>query len=251
MQAPRPDPAEAPRAVAQSGATPTMAEMMRIDLHCHSEASHDSRTPLSSFVQRCKTRGISVQAITDHNQVWGAKKLQEMCQGTGLTVIVGEEISSSEGELIGLFLEEKIPAGLSAKETIAHIKAQGGLVLLPHGFDPLKRWRLRPEVLEHLSSHIDIVETFNARISRPHWNRVAMRWADQHQLPQSAGSDAHTLAQVGNAWVQTPQRPINGPEDLLEALRVGTVMGRWTHPVVAFAYKIWDFAHRRTALPPT
>lgn len=240
----------APGEVAESGATPAPAGvvpkgMMRMDLHCHSEASHDCRTPLSSFPARCAARGISVQAITDHNEVWGAQKLQAMAQGTALTVIVGEEVSSRDGEVVGLFLKEKIPAGLSAEETVAAIKAQGGLVLLPHGFDPLKRWRLRPEVLERVANDIDIIETFNARISRPRWNRVAMRWADAHHLPKSAGSDAHTLGQVGDAWVQTPQRPIRGPEDVLAALRNGTVMGQWTHPVLAFAYKMWDFARRR------
>lgn len=240
----------APGEVAESGATPAPAGvvpkgMMRIDLHCHSEASHDCGTPLSSFPQRCAARGISVQAITDHNEIWGGQKLQEIAQGTGLTVIVGEEVSTCDGEIVGLFLKEKIPAELSAEETIARIKSQGGLVLLPHGFDPLKRWRLRPEALDRVGNDIDIIETFNARISRPRWNRVAMRWAEAHGRPKSAGSDAHTLAQVGDAWVQTSIRPINGPQDLLEALRAGIVMGQWTHPALAFAYKMWDFAKRR------
>ncbi|WP_240631344.1 PHP domain-containing protein [Meiothermus granaticius] len=223
--------------------------MMRIDLHCHSEASHDCCTPLTSFPARCAARGINVQAITDHNEVWGAQKLQTLAQGSGLTVIVGEEISSRDGELIGLFLNEKIPPGLSAEETVAAIRAQGGLVLLPHGFDPLKRWRLNPEALEQLADNIDIIETFNARISRPHWNRVAVRWAETHQRLQSAGSDAHTLGQVGDAWVQTPQRPICGPSDLLQALREGTVMGHWTHPAWAFVLKMWDFARPRRSPP--
>lgn len=223
--------------------------MMRIDLHCHSEASHDCRTPLTSFPARCAARGISVQAITDHNEIWGAQKLQTLVQGSGLTVIVGEEISSRDGELIGLFLNEKISPGLSAEETVAAIRAQGGLVLLPHGFDPLKRWRLKPEALEQLANNIDIIETFNARISQPHWNRVAVRWAETHQRIQSAGSDAHTLGQVGDAWVQTPQRPIREPSDLLQALREGTVMGRWTHPAWAFVLKMWDFAWQRR--PPS
>lgn len=240
----------APGEVAESGATPAPAGvvpkgMMRMDLHCHSEASHDCRTPLASFPQRDGARGISVQAITDHNEVWGAQKLQEMAEGTGFTVIVGEEVSTRDGEIVGLFLKEKIPEGLSAEETVERIRAQGGLTLLPHGFDPLKRWRLRPEVLERVANDIDIIETFNARISRPRWNRVAMRWAEAHNRPKSAGSDAHTLGQVGDAWVQTPIRPINGPQDLLEALKVGTVMGQWTHPAIAFAYKMWDFARRR------
>ena len=242
-----PTPAPTSHEVASSGATPAPAGlvpagMMRLDLHCHSEASHDSRTPLSVFAQRCAQRGIRVQAITDHNQIWGAQQLQEQnANNPDFIVIVGEEVSSREGEIVGLFLHELIPAGLSAKETIERIKAQGGLVLLPHGFDPLKRFRLQPQVRERLAEQIDIVETFNGQISRPLWNRRALEWAEAHGKPKSAGSDAHTLARVGSAWVQTPVRAIESPQDLLQALREGTVMGEWTHPLVSFAQKMWDF----------
>ena len=119
---------------------------MKIDLHCHSEASADCSTPLELFPARCRERGVWVQAITDHDQIWGAQKLQEMVEeekikkaGFPLTIIVGEEVSTLYGEIIGLFLKEKVPAGMSPKETVAAIKEQGGLVLLPHGFDPLNR----------------------------------------------------------------------------------------------------------------
>jgi predicted metal-dependent phosphoesterase TrpH len=221
------------------------AGLMRVDLHCHSEASADCRTPLAAFPVRCARRGISVQAITDHNEVWGAQKLRALAAGTGLTVIVGEEVSTRDGEIVGLFLESKIEAGLSAEETIERIRAQGGLVLLPHGFDPLKRARLTPQALERVGRGIDIVEAFNARISRPTYNRAAAAWADAHGLPKSAGSDAHIERDIGDAWVQTPTRDIDGPAALLEALRAGTVMGEWTHPVFAFAEKMVDLARRR------
>ena len=111
---------------------------LRLDLHCHSEASVDCITPLNAFPARCREQGIDIQAITDHNEIWGAQRLRELA-GDDLTVIVGEEVSTSEGEIIGLFLKEKIPKGLSPEETVAEIKAQGGLVLLPHGFDPARR----------------------------------------------------------------------------------------------------------------
>lgn len=259
MPEPTPQPpVEAPLApkataaeVAASGATPAPAGMvpegmMRMDLHCHSEASSDCRTPLAEFPQRCLARGISVQAITDHNEVWGAQLLQDIAQKVeGFTVIVGEEVSTLEGEIVGLFLKERIAPGLSPEETVEQIKAQGGLVLLPHGFDPLKRNRLRPSALARIADQIDIVESFNARISRAKWNRVAGEWAESHNLPKSAGSDAHTLADVGDAWVQTPKRSIEGPQDLLAALKEGTVMGEWTHPALAFIQKMWDFGRRK------
>jgi predicted metal-dependent phosphoesterase TrpH len=236
--------------VASAGATPapagfTPVGMMRMDLHCHSEASMDCRTPLSEFPARCLARGIRVQAITDHNQIWGAQRLQELCaDNPNLTVIVGEEISTRDGEIIGLFLREVVPAGMSAEETVERIKAQGGLVLLPHGFDPLKRFHLKLDALQRVAADIDIVETFNSHISRPRWNRRALEWAEQHQKLKSAGSDAHTLARVGAAWVQTPIRAIETPQDLQQALAQGTVMGEWKHPFVAYAQKLLDFVRR-------
>ena len=168
---------------------------MKIDLHCHTEASADCSTPLALFPARCRERGVRVQAITDHNEIWGAQKLQEMVEeeaikkaGFPLTIIVGEEVSTTHGEIIGLFLKERIPAGMSPKETVASITEQGGLVLLPHGFDPLKRWRLQPAALETIEDQIDIVETFNARISQLRWNQAAVDWTKAHGRPMSVES---------------------------------------------------------------
>jgi predicted metal-dependent phosphoesterase TrpH len=221
---------------------------MRIDLHCHSEASPDSSSPFIDIANRCLEKEISVQAITDHNCIWGAQELQQYVNARNdlpLTIIVGEEISTTEGELIGLFLTEKVEAGLTPEETVREIKDQGGLVLLPHGFDPLKRWHLRVEAREKIRSSIDIVETFNSRISRPYWNHAAMKWAEEHGGLVSAGSDAHTVADVGNAWVEVPARPLRSPQDLLSALAEGTPMGVWTHPVIAFLYKMVDRTRRK------
>jgi predicted metal-dependent phosphoesterase TrpH len=218
--------------------------LMKIDLHCHSQASTDCITPIEQIPARCRERQIRVQAITDHNEIWGAQKLQELAarNGDALTVIVGEEVSTSEGEIIGLFLQEKIPAGLSPEETVERIIGQGGLVLLPHGFDPLKRFRLQDVARERVAGKIQIVETFNARISRPTWNRAAVSWAEKAGKLMSAGSDSHTLADIGEAWVEVPQQPITNPEELLKALQGGVPMGEWTHPVRAYAYKMLDRA---------
>lgn len=241
--------------VAAAGATPAMARvvpagMMRMDLHCHSEASADCRTRLNEIPWRCHEQGIGVQAITDHNEIWGAQLLRETNPNPKITFIVGEEISSHDGEIIGLFLREKVASGLSAEETVAAIKSQGGLVLIPHGFDPLKRFHIRFEALERIADQVDIVETFNAHISRPHWNHRALEWAEQYGKLKSAGSDAHTLARMGAAWVQTPDRLIQTPQDLLVALKEGTVMGEWTHPVWAYLQKLWDFGRRSLSPSP-
>ena len=225
---------------------------MKIDLHCHTEASADCSTPLELFPARCRARGVWVQAITDHNEIWGAQKLQEMVEeekikkaGFPLTIIVGEEVSTIHGEIIGLFLKEKIPAGMTPRETVDAITEQGGLVVLPHGFDPLKRWRLQPAALETIEDEINVVETFNARISQLRWNQAAVDWAKLHGVPMSAGSDAHTLSDIGSAWVEVPVQKIQTPQDLVKALAAGVPVGEWTHPVVAFAYKFWDRSLRR------
>jgi predicted metal-dependent phosphoesterase TrpH len=228
---------------------------MKIDLHCHTEASADCSTPLALFPARCRERGVRIQAITDHNEIWGAQKLQEMMEeeevkkaGFPLTVIVGEEVSTLQGEIIGLFLKERIPAGMPPQETVSAIREQSGVVLLPHGFDPLKRWRLQPAALETIEDEIDVVETFNARISRPRWNQAAVDWAKRHEVPMSAGSDAHTLADIGSAWVEVPVQQIQSPQDLLRALQSGVPVGEWTHPVIAFMYKFWDRSLRRLGI---
>lgn len=218
-------------------------QVMRMDLHLHTEVSHDCRTPLRdipAWMLRTNTRAI---AVTDHDQQRGGPALQQIIRDMELddrlSVICGEEVTTSEGELIGLFLKERIEPKLSPEETVRQIKAQGGLVLLQHGFDPLKRYRLRPEATERIQGDIDIVESFNSRLSRHHWNRVAAQWGKERGLPLSAGSDAHTLRDIGEAWVETPFRLIHTPEDLLAALREGVVAGRWTHPMQAFGLKQW------------
>lgn len=231
-------------------------QMMKMDLHCHSEASADCGTLLEWFPPRLRAQGIRVQAITDHNEIWGAQKLQEMVAAETavaetaagappLTVIVGEEVSTNEGEIIGLFLKEKIPAGLSPEETVARIQAQDGVVVLPHGFDPLKRYRLTPEARARVVDDIDVIEAFNARVSRRRYNEAAVTWAEAHDVPVCAGSDAHTLRDVGSAWVEVPEKEIEGPDDLLFLLEGVTPTGKWVHPVLAYIYKTWDRLRNR------
>lgn len=218
--------------------------LIKIDLHCHTEASPDCVTPIELIPGRCREQGINIQAITDHNLVWGAEKLKELVKESDhradeLTIVVGEEITTSRGELIGLFLKESIEAGLSPEETVEKIESQGGLVLLPHGFDPLKRWRLTPSARDRIANSIHIVETFNTRVSRRHWNQEAVIWSQARGKLMSAGSDAHTIDDIGTAWVEARPQAIDGPADLLAALDGGIPVGKWRHPVIAFLFKLW------------
>ncbi len=218
-------------------------QVMRVDLHTHTEVSPDCKTPLRDIPGWMLRTNTRVLAVTDHDQYRGGPELQAIVRDLGLedrlSVIAGEEITTREGELIGLFLQERIPPQLSPEETVQAIKAQGGLVLLQHGFDPLKRHRLRPEATARIAEQVDIVEVFNSRLSRHHWNRVAEAWAQERGLPVCAGSDAHTLRDIGEAWVEAPFRTVQTPEQLLAVLREGVVAGRWTHPVYAFGQKQW------------
>lgn len=215
---------------------------MKIDLHCHTEASADCITPIELIPQRCLEQGIRIQAITDHDEIWGAQEVQKLVRNNPeleLEIIVGEEVMTNMGEIIGLFLNEKIEPGLSPEETVRQIRAQGGLVLLPHGFDPIKRFRLKDSAREAIAQDIDIVESYNARISNLKWNQAAADWAGAHDLPVSAGSDAHLLTDIGAAWLEAPFELVNTPQDLLHSLQQGVPTGIWTHPVQAFLQKQW------------
>jgi len=178
-------------------------------------------------VKTCRRKGINCLAITDHNTIVGALKFRELAP---FPIIVGEEIMTLSGELIGYFLQEEIPRGLSAEETVARIKSQGGLVCLPHPFDRLTRSPLGSREREKLLPRIDIVEVFNSRTVFPGALAKARLFAHQNGLLASAGSDAHLPHEVGNAYVEMP--PFNGPEEFLASLRQGKIFGRPANPLI-------------------
>ena len=206
---------------------------MRLDLHSHSLASHDCDTPLELIAPACKVAGIDVLAVTDHNEIWGALELAKHAT-PDLQIIVGEEVYTSEGEIIGLFLTELIPRGLTPEATVERIHAQGGIALLPHGFDPLKPSRLTPAARARVSGQLDVIEGLNGHVSWTGWNAQAVLWGNLNGKPLSAGSDAHRAKDLGSVYVETPTRTIATPNDLLEALRTGNLQGRWRNPVFSF-----------------
>lgn len=206
---------------------------MRLDLHSHSLASYDCDTPLELIAPACKVAGIDVLAVTDHNEIWGALELAEHTT-PDLQIIVGEEVYTTEGEIIGLFLTELIPRGLTPEQTLERIHAQGGIALLPHGFDPLKPSRLTPAARARVAAQLEIIEGLNGHVSWTGWNTQAALWGNLNGKPLSAGSDAHRAKDLGSVYVETPTRTINGPADLLEALKNGNLHGRWRNPVVSF-----------------
>ena len=203
--------------------------MLKADFHIHTRYSIDCNTPLDKLIERCIERGVNCVAIADHGTAEGALKLKEMAP---FKVIIAEEILTPEGEIMGMFLQETIASGLSVEETLSRIKAQDGLVCIPHPFDRFRPSAMRLETLERIVGQVDIVEVFNAR-TIPFYNRDRIRaFAAKYNLHQSAGSDAHTLAEVGNAYVEMPE--FNGRDDFLQSLAEGRICGRSTNPLRHF-----------------
>lgn len=205
---------------------------LRCDLHNHTHFSPDSILSPEELVRRCQKREIGCVAVTDHNTVRGGVEVKRIVEERGiegLRVIVGEEVRSAEGEILGLFLGEDVPRGLSAEETIERIRAQGGLVGVPHPFDWL-RSALDYQRMKELADRIDFIESYNARIIFPHHNRKAGRFAAEHGLAVSAASDAHSPWEVGRAYVTV--REFDGPQEFLAALRDGRIGGRLSSPLI-------------------
>lgn len=195
------------------------ASRAHLDLHCHSSASYDSLASPAGLARAAAERGLTHLAITDHERIDGALRAREAAP-EGLTVIVGEEVHSREGDLIALYLERPVPPGLSALETVAAIHEQGGLVGIPHPFD---RWRssglaaLPEERLASLLAEIDYLEAFNGRVPYAAANERAAALAAAHGLPGIASSDAHTVLEVGIAYTILPG-PIDSAAELKAAL---------------------------------
>jgi predicted metal-dependent phosphoesterase TrpH len=197
---------------------------IKVDMHTHSEYSPDSRTPLASQATAIKAAGLNVVCATDHNTIEGALRLRELADG--FRVIVGEEVSSRDGEIIGLFLDKAVPRGLSAEETIARIHDQGGLVSVPHPFSRNRRFHLRRAALERVWKDIDCIEVFNAREAFTQDNVRAAAFAKEKGLPGAVGSDAHRASEIGRAWVEVEE--FAGRDDFIAALREGSVIGKLT-----------------------
>jgi predicted metal-dependent phosphoesterase TrpH len=197
---------------------------IKVDMHTHSEYSPDSRTPLASQAAAVRAAGLDVVCATDHNTIEGALRLRELADG--FRVIVGEEVSSRDGEIIGLFLDKPVPRGLSAEETIARIRDQGGLVSVPHPFSRNRRFHLRRSVLERVWTDIDCIEVFNAREAFTQDNVRAAAFANEKGLPGAVGSDAHRASEIGRAWVEVEE--FAGRDDFIAALREGSIIGKLT-----------------------
>ncbi len=194
--------------------------VIKVDMHVHTCYSKDGLLSPEEIVEHCQRKGLGALAITDHNSIAGALAVRDMAP---FPVIVGQEVSTSQGEVMGLFLAREVPRGLSPPDAIALIKEQGGLAGIPHPFDRLRREALGKRFLEGIAGELDFVEGFNSRVTLAGDNRQAQEFAGSRGLPCTAGSDAHSGYELGRAYVE--MSPFNGKEEFLESLASGHIVG--------------------------
>jgi predicted metal-dependent phosphoesterase TrpH len=213
--------------------------LIDVDLHMHTDHSGDCATPVEVLLASAREQGLGAIAVTDHNEISGAlearKQAAELDPAHPVKVIVAEEVKTAEqGEVIGLFIEEKIPRGLSLEETVAEIKRQGGLVYVPHPFD---RMHSVPDY-EHLLSildDVDAIEVFNPRVAIGAFNEEAVRFAAKYRIVAGAGSDSHVAQGLGSVRIR--MRDFDGPAEFLQSLRDADILTRPTSLLYVQALK--------------
>jgi hypothetical protein len=196
--------------------------LIDVDLHMHTDHSTDCATPVEVLLASARDQGLGAIAVTDHNEISGALDAAAKADAYGVRVIVGEEVkTASQGEVIGLFLSERIPRGLTLAETVAEIRRQGGLVYVPHPFD---RMHAVPDY-EHLLAivgDVDAIEVYNPRVAIGSFNEEAARFAAKYRIPAGAGSDAHVPQGLGSVRIR--MRDFDGPAEFLESLREADIV---------------------------
>ncbi len=218
--------------------------MWRVDFHLHTRFSPDSLTSPEAALRAARARGLARLVVTDHNTIAGALEARRLAPAF---VIVGEEVMTTEGELLAYFLEEGVPAGLPPEEALARLRAQGAFVAAAHPFDVRRRGHWAPDALERIAPLLDAVEGFNARCFSARANRRAVQFAADHGLLVLAGSDAHTAAEIGRGvMVLPPFEPTAAGlrAALRESRPAGAVSPPWV--MVASRYAKW---RKRLASP--
>jgi predicted metal-dependent phosphoesterase TrpH/glycosyltransferase involved in cell wall biosynthesis len=221
-------------------------KLIDVDLHMHTDHSPDCATPVEVLLETAQDRGLGAIAVTDHNEISGALEAREMARRLdGLQVIVAEEIKTAEqGEVIGLFIEERIAPGMTMAETIAKIRDQGGLVYVPHPFDRLHSVPDYEHLLE-IVEEIDILEVFNPRVALTAFNEEAERFARKYRIVPGAGSDSHVAQGLGSVRVRI--HDFEGPHEFLEAMRDADITRKHKNLIYVQALKFLQTTGRPKA----
>jgi hypothetical protein len=206
---------------------------LRADFHSHSHYSRDSVINPQSFVDNCVRKGVTCIAVTDHNEIEGAFVIQKLAaeRAAGkLKVVIGEEVKTAEGEIIGLFLKELVARGMSPEDTIDAIHAQGGLAVIPHPYDVFRRSVLTDEAIERVKTRVDAIEGFNCRNILAKHDQKARDTAAAVDKPITLGTDSHSPWELGGASLEIDD--FETPEEMLSSLRGGRIVGGRSLPMV-------------------
>ncbi|MDL1901582.1 histidinol-phosphatase [Anaerolineae bacterium CFX9] len=204
-----------------------MTDRWIVDLHSHTYYSKDCIVRFEWIIDLCRKRGIDRIAITDHNTADSALAMRELAPDL---VIPGEEIMTTQGEILAYYVTETVPPGLSPEETIQRLRDQGAVISVSHPFDRLRKGAWERSDLERILPLVDAIEVFNARCLFRHDNQQAAELAAAHGVPGTAGSDAHSRVEYGAGTLL--MEPFDGPESFLNSLRTAEVKGRLSAPHV-------------------
>lgn len=213
---------------------------MKVELHLHTCYSPDSLMPLERMIERARELGLDRLAVTDHNTIEGAFAAQKLAPDL---IIVGEEIKTTAGEILGYFMTEEVPAYLSPKEAVQRLKDQGAVISIAHPFDRRGNAPWEWDELVELAPMLDAVEVFNARVLTQEINNKAKAFAEEFGLAGAAGSDAHSLGEIGAATLTLPA--FETADEFREALKSAEIHGHISSPYVRLISHHANMAKKR------
>jgi hypothetical protein len=216
----------------------------RVELHSHTHWSKDCVTKPETILRLCEMRRIDKIAITDHNTAEGALELHMFAPER---IIVGEEIMTTQGELLGYFMTETVPPGLTPEETIRRLRVQGAVISVSHPFDRLRKGAWEEEDLTRIINDVDAIEIFNARCVFPADNGKAVEYAKWRGILGTVGSDAHSNAEYGHAVELL--KPFSNPAEFLHALETADAERRYSSPFVHVSSKAAKWAKKLKLKP--
>lgn len=207
---------------------------LSVEFHCHTIFSKDSLTTPQKLVETCRHKGIDRVVVTDHNTTAGALAAHALDPEL---VIVGEEIMTTKGEILAVYVTEEIPPLLTPQETIRRLKSQGAFISVSHPFDRLRNGAWKEQDLLEILPEVDAIEVFNSRCMHSIFNKQAREFAEKHDIPGTVGSDAHAAFEVGRSLLLLEQ--FEGPDEMRDVIRRGVPKTRlsspWVHVVSRYA----------------